>query len=66
VQDTGWTEHLPSGEGLLAFSNPDQAVAGIDLINADYDRHAKRAAEIAGEYFDANRLLPRLLAVACS
>jgi hypothetical protein len=66
VQDTGWTGHLPSGEGLLAFSNPDEAVAGIERINADYDRHARRAAEIASEYFDANRLLPRLLAVACS
>ena len=25
VQDTGWTAHLPSGEGLLAFSTPDEA-----------------------------------------
>ena len=30
VQDTGWTAHLPSGEGLLAFSTPDEALAGID------------------------------------
>jgi hypothetical protein len=61
VQDTGWTGHLPHGEGLLAFSNPDEALAGIDLINSDYPRHARRAAEIASEYFDARRVLPRLL-----
>ena len=36
VQDTGWTAHLPSGEGLLAFSTPDEALAGIDRINSDY------------------------------
>jgi hypothetical protein len=66
VQDTGWTAHLPSGDGLLAFSNPDEAVAGIDRINADYDRHARSAAEIAREHFDASRLLPRLLEISCS
>ena len=25
VQDTGWTAHLPHGDGLLAFSTPDEA-----------------------------------------
>lgn len=63
VQDTGWSAHLPSGEGLLAFSSPDEALAGIERINADYPRHARRAAEIAREHFDAARILPRLLDV---
>ena len=66
VQDTGWTSHLPAGEGLLAFSTIDEAVAGIERINADYDRHARRALEIAREHFDAARILPRLLEVACA
>ena len=65
VQDTGWTAHLPSGEGLLAFSTADEALAGIERINGDYDRHAGRAREIAREYFDASRVLPALLEVAC-
>ena len=33
VQDTGWTAHLPHGDGLLAFSTPDDALAAIDRIN---------------------------------
>ena len=66
VQDTGWSAHLPPGEGLLAFSTPEEALAGIDRINSDYPRHARRAAEIAREHFDAGRILPRLLDVACS
>src|SRR5262245_22213066 len=66
VQDTGWTAHLPCGEGLLAFSTLDDAVAGIDRINGDYDRHARRAREIAQAHFDARVVLPRLLDVACS
>jgi len=66
VQDTGWTAHLPAGEGLLAFSTIDDAVAGVDAINADYERHARRASEIAYEHFDAARVLPKLLDIACS
>jgi hypothetical protein len=66
VQDTGWTAHLPSGEGLLAFSTPDEAIAGVDEVSAHYDRHARRAVEIAREHFDARRVLPRLLETACS
>jgi hypothetical protein len=61
VQDTGWTAHLPSGDGLLAFSSLDEAVAGIDAINSSYARHARRAAEIAHEHFDAARVLTDLL-----
>jgi hypothetical protein len=66
VQDTGWTEHLPGGEGLLAFSSPEEALAGIDAINSDYARHARRAVEIAREHFDAAVVLPKLVDIACS
>ncbi len=66
VQDTGWTAHLPSGTGLLAFSTPDEALAGIDAINGNYDLHARRAHDIAREHFDSNIVLPRLLAQACA
>ena len=41
VQDTGWTAHLPPGDGLIAFSNADDALAAIDRINSDYDQHAR-------------------------
>jgi hypothetical protein len=61
VQDTGWTAHLPAGEGLLSFSTPDDALAGLDRINTDYARHAGRAVDIAREHFDARVVLPRLL-----
>jgi hypothetical protein len=66
VQDTGWTAHLPSGDGLLSFSTPDDARCGIDRINGDYDRHASRALEIARAHFDARVVLPKLLETACA
>jgi hypothetical protein len=66
VQDTGWTAHLPSGEGLLAFSDLEEAIDGIGRINADYQRHARRARDLAHEHFDARVVLPKLLEIACS
>jgi hypothetical protein len=65
VQDTGWTAHLPAGEGLLAFATAEDAIAGIERINADYVRHARAAHDMAREHFDAAVVLPRLLEIAC-
>jgi hypothetical protein len=66
VQDTGWTAHLPSGDGLLAFSTMDDAIAGVDRINTDYDRHAREALDVARAHFDADVVLPALLETACA
>jgi hypothetical protein len=66
VQDTGWTAHLPHGDGLLAFSTLDEAEDGVRRIDADYGRHADAARAIAGAHFDAAVVLPRFLEVACS
>jgi hypothetical protein len=65
VQDTGWTAHLPTGDGLHAFGSVEEAVAGIERINAAYNHQARAAVEIAREHFDASRILPRLLEVSC-
>jgi hypothetical protein len=65
VQETGWSAHLPSGTGLLAFSTPEEALDGLARIEADYATHARAAGAIAREHFDAARVLPRFLEVAC-
>ena len=65
VQDTGWSQHLPNGTGLLGFSTPAEALDAIARVEADYAEHARRAGEIAREHFDAARVLPRFLEVAC-
>jgi hypothetical protein len=66
VQDTGWSAHVPVGTGLLPFSSADEAVDALDLVDRDYSRHARRAAEIATEYFEASRVLPSFLERACA
>jgi len=61
VQKTGFEKYLPIGEGLLAFGNLQEALDGIEKINADYEKHSRRAGEIAREFFDADVILPQLL-----
>ncbi len=65
VQDTGWSSHLPTGTGLIGFSSPEEAIDGLARIERDYAVHARRADEIAREHFDAARILPPFLEIAC-
>lgn len=66
VQDTGFRGVLPVGEGLLAFSTPDEAVAAMHAVLADPQPHARAARRIAESHFSARVVLPRLLAdVGC-
>jgi hypothetical protein len=39
----------------------DDIVAAAESIRADYPRHARAAAEIAREYFEAEKVLASLL-----
>jgi hypothetical protein len=61
VQDTGFGAILPVGEGLLPFTTMAEAVASIQDVEAHYALHAKAARAIAEGYFDANKVLTRLL-----
>lgn len=64
VQSTGIERHLPVGDGLLTFRTPQEAVAGLHAINADYLDHARAAREIAEGWFDSDLVLSGLLARA--
>ena len=61
TQDTGFSNILPTGEGLFSFSTMEEALTAITTINADYHRHCESARAIAAEYFDAGRVAARLL-----
>jgi hypothetical protein len=66
TQETGFSNILPTGEGLFGFSTADEAIEAVDQINADYTRHSRAATAIAREYFDHEVVLKRLLAdVGC-
>lgn len=61
LQDTGFSAHLPCGDGLFAVTTLDQAEAAIDSILTDPQHHSRRARELAMECLDARRLLGRFL-----
>jgi len=61
MQNTGISEHLPCGEGLFAVDGVDAAAAAIEDICLHYERHSRRARQIACEYLDTSRVIPRLL-----
>ena len=61
VQDTGWSAHLPSGTGLLAFSTAEEAIAGLDRLDRDYHlTHGGRPRS------PANTSMPRASCRGCS
>jgi hypothetical protein len=61
AQDTGLDGLVPLGEGLLAFSTLEEAVAGVEQIAGDYERHSRAARALAEQHFAAQRVLPSLL-----
>lgn len=62
VQETGFSDWLSAaGSGVVPFSTPEQALAGVNRVSRDYARHCQAARTIAEDYFDARCVLPRLL-----
>lgn len=64
AQDTGFGNILPTGEGLFAFRDVDEAAAALEAIDADYSRHRRAAREIAHEYFAHDVVLRDLLSAS--
>ena len=61
TQGSGFDRWLPTGEGLFSIDTVEQAADALNKISADYNRHSTAARRIAGEFFDSNTVLSRLL-----
>ena len=61
VQDTGFSRNLPVGEGLLAFSTLQEAIAGVERIAADYEHHCRAARKLAETFFASGEVLSRFM-----
>jgi hypothetical protein len=61
VQETGFSRHLPSGEGLVPFRDVEEAAAGARRIVADYPAHCAAARVVAERCFDSDAVIGRLL-----
>ena len=63
-QETGFSEWLPTGAGVLAFCDLEQLVERVEELDRDYGRHARAARAIAEEHFEARTVLRGMLEAA--
>jgi hypothetical protein len=64
TQETGFSNHLPTGGGLFGFFTTGNILAAIDKIESDYQRASRAARDLAIDYFDAEKVLRSLLSRA--
>jgi hypothetical protein len=62
AQDTGFSEWLPTGDGVLAFGTAEEAAAAIEAVRGDHASHGRAARALAEDVFDSDRVLTELLA----
>jgi hypothetical protein len=61
LQDTGFSELLPAGRGLLAFTSAEEAINAVIEVEQDYPTHQAAAREIAAKHFASDLVLTDLL-----
>jgi hypothetical protein len=61
LQETGFSQYLPTGRGLFAFQNLEEAQEAIDAIEADYALHSAAARTIAVELLESKVILKAFL-----
>jgi hypothetical protein len=64
AEQTGFSDFIPTGQGVLAFRDIDEAVAGVAEIDGNYDFHSRQARALAADLFNSDRQLSAMLA-AC-
>jgi hypothetical protein len=61
VQETGFGEFLPTGQGVWSFSDLETAQAAVESVTANYPEACKLAREMACEYFESGKVLESLI-----
>ena len=62
TQDTGFSTWLPTGKGVLAYTNFEEAVACCEDVAERYEEHCQAARELVETFFDSDRVLGELVA----
>jgi len=60
--DTGFAPAVPAGDGVLAVTGIDDAVAAVEDLRSRYAAHRAAARALAEDLFASDRVLQRLLA----
>lgn len=61
AEETGFSDRLPVGRGLLAFHDIAEAVDAVAEIDSNYALHSRTARELAEDLFDSRRCLNAML-----
>jgi hypothetical protein len=61
AEETGFSNFIPTGEGLFAFDETQDILAAIEELRANYGRHSRAARAIAEGLFNSDIVLSRLL-----
>jgi hypothetical protein len=61
TQETGFSQHIPSGKGLFGFKTMEDILHAVDAIDRNYAGHCRAAAEVAQEYFAAEKVIGSLM-----
>ena len=64
AEDTGFSESLPTGKGLLTFRDLEEAVERVAEIESDYEQHRRAARSLAEEFMESGKCLQAMLS-AC-
>jgi len=64
TQDTGFSDWLPCGDGLLAFRTPDEAAEACREVRSRPRHHSDAARALAERHFDASVVLTELVTAA--
>jgi hypothetical protein len=65
AEETGFSERIPTGTGLLSFTDINSAAAAIAEVDANYEPHHRAAREIVEAYFDWRKTVETILS-ACA
>jgi hypothetical protein len=61
TQETGFSEWLDTGDGVLAFNDPVEAADCLADVSSRYRHHCRAARDVAEDYFDSRKVLQKLL-----
>jgi hypothetical protein len=64
AEETGFSERLPTGSGLLPFSDIDGATAAIAEIDTNYERHCRAACDIVEAHFNWRHTVDRIVSAS--
>jgi len=61
AQETGFSDFLSTGAGLITFNTLDELLAAIGEMNRNYEFHSAAARRLTVEHFDSDVVLSALL-----